>query len=416
MALTTRSRALSARARADSRRRQLAGARDARGRLDEPFFVARGEGAYLVDVDGNRYLDWVLSWGPLIFGHADPETVEAVREAALRGTSFGAPTEAEVELAAEIADAVPSIEKVRLVSSGTEAAMSALRLARGFTKRDRIIKFAGGYHGHVDALLASAGSGARDARDPVDARRADRRHGRHDRLPVQRRRGGRRGRAPLRRRPRRDHRRAGRREHGRRPAGRRLPRGAAAAVRRVRRAARLRRGDHRLPRRARRRAGALRRRARSDDPRQDRRRRPAARGVRRPRRRDGRRSRRAGRSTRPERSPATRSRPPPASRCCAACATRPSTTSSSARARGSRPGSREFGARAPRRRDADALHDRPRRPQLRGRAGLRHRALRRALPSPARARHLHRAVAVRGDVRLARALGRGHRPHRGGGR
>jgi glutamate-1-semialdehyde 2,1-aminomutase len=127
--------------------------------LDEPFFVSRGEGAYLFDVDGNRYLDWVLSWGPLIFGHADPETVEAVREAALRGTTFGATTEAEVELAAEIADAVPSVEKVRLVSSGTEAAMSALRLARGFTSRDRILKFAGGYHGHSDALLAIAGSG-----------------------------------------------------------------------------------------------------------------------------------------------------------------------------------------------------------------------------------------------------------------
>ena len=127
--------------------------------LDEPFFVARGEGAYLVDVAGDRYLDWVLSWGPLLFGHADAETVEAVREAALRGTSFGAPTEAEVELAAELADAVPSVEKVRLVSSGTEAAMSALRLARGFTRRDRIVKFAGCYHGHADALLASAGSG-----------------------------------------------------------------------------------------------------------------------------------------------------------------------------------------------------------------------------------------------------------------
>src|SRR3954454_22210059 len=127
--------------------------------LDEPFFVARGEGATIEDVDGNRYLDWVMSWGPLLFGHADHETVDAVRDAALRGTSFGAPTEAEVELAAEIVDAVPSIEKVRLVSSGTEAAMSALRLARGFTKRDRIIKFDGGYHGHMDALLASAGSG-----------------------------------------------------------------------------------------------------------------------------------------------------------------------------------------------------------------------------------------------------------------
>jgi glutamate-1-semialdehyde 2,1-aminomutase len=127
--------------------------------LDEPFFVRRGEGAYLEDVEGHRYLDWVHSWGPLIFGHADRETVEAVRAAALDGTSFGAPTEREVELAAEIVDAVPSVEKVRLVSSGTEAAMSAVRLARAATRRDRILKFAGCYHGHVDALLASAGSG-----------------------------------------------------------------------------------------------------------------------------------------------------------------------------------------------------------------------------------------------------------------
>jgi glutamate-1-semialdehyde 2,1-aminomutase len=127
--------------------------------LDEPLFAASGEGAYLVDADGNRYVDWVQSWGPLLFGHADPETVEAVRDAALRGTTFGASTEAEVELAAEIVDAVPSVEKVRLVSSGTEAAMSALRLARGFTKRDRVITFAGCYHGHADPFLASAGSG-----------------------------------------------------------------------------------------------------------------------------------------------------------------------------------------------------------------------------------------------------------------
>jgi len=127
--------------------------------LDEPFFVARGEGAYLEDVDGNRYLDWVMSWGPLLFGHADPETVDAVRAAASRGTTFGTTTEAEVDLAAEIVDAVSSVEKVRLVSSGTEAAMSALRLARAYTKRERILKFAGGYHGHADALLAKAGSG-----------------------------------------------------------------------------------------------------------------------------------------------------------------------------------------------------------------------------------------------------------------
>jgi glutamate-1-semialdehyde 2,1-aminomutase len=127
--------------------------------LSEPFFVTRGHGAYLATTDGRALLDWVQSWGPLIFGHADPETVEAVREAALAGTSFGAPTEREVELAAEIADAMPSVERVRLVSSGTEAAMSALRLARAFTHRDRIITFDGGYHGHADSFLASAGSG-----------------------------------------------------------------------------------------------------------------------------------------------------------------------------------------------------------------------------------------------------------------
>jgi glutamate-1-semialdehyde 2,1-aminomutase len=127
--------------------------------LEEPLFVRRAEGAYLEDVEGRRYVDWVQSWGALIFGHADPETVEAVRAAALDGTSFGAATEREVDLAAEIVDAVPSVEMVRLVSSGTEAAMSAIRLARGATHRDRILKFAGCYHGHVDALLAEAGSG-----------------------------------------------------------------------------------------------------------------------------------------------------------------------------------------------------------------------------------------------------------------
>jgi glutamate-1-semialdehyde 2,1-aminomutase len=127
--------------------------------LTEPVFVHRGEGARIEDVHGTRYIDWVQSWGPLIFGHADPETIEAVQSAAERGTTFGAPTEAEVELAAEIVDAVPSVEMVRLVSSGTEASMSALRLARAATRRDRLITFAGCYHGHVDALLASAGSG-----------------------------------------------------------------------------------------------------------------------------------------------------------------------------------------------------------------------------------------------------------------
>ena len=127
--------------------------------LEEPLFAERGEGAYLEDVDGRRYVDWVLSWGPLLFGHADPETVEAVVEAARRGTTFGTATEREVELAAEIADALPSVEQVRLVSSGTEAAMSALRLARAATRREPFVRFAGCYHGHADAFLAEAGSG-----------------------------------------------------------------------------------------------------------------------------------------------------------------------------------------------------------------------------------------------------------------
>jgi glutamate-1-semialdehyde 2,1-aminomutase len=127
--------------------------------VDEPLFAERGQGAYLETADGGRYVDWVMSWGPLILGHAPTEVVEAVREAAADGTTFGAATEREVRLAEVIVDAVPSIEKVRLVSSGTEAAMSAIRLARGFTHRDRILKFAGCYHGHSDSLLAEAGSG-----------------------------------------------------------------------------------------------------------------------------------------------------------------------------------------------------------------------------------------------------------------
>ena len=127
--------------------------------VDEPLFAQRGQGAYLETADGGRYVDWVMSWGPLILGHAPAEVVEAVREAAVDGTTFGAATEREVRLAEVIVDAVPSIEKVRLVSSGTEAAMSAIRLARGFTHRDRIMKFAGCYHGHSDSLLAEAGSG-----------------------------------------------------------------------------------------------------------------------------------------------------------------------------------------------------------------------------------------------------------------
>jgi glutamate-1-semialdehyde 2,1-aminomutase len=125
----------------------------------EPFFVARAEGAYLVDEDGRRLLDYVQSWGASILGHAHPVVVDAVRRAAADGTSFGAPTRREVELAEAIADRVPSVEKVRLVSSGTEAAMTAVRLARGATGRAKVLKFAGCYHGHLDALLVAAGSG-----------------------------------------------------------------------------------------------------------------------------------------------------------------------------------------------------------------------------------------------------------------
>jgi glutamate-1-semialdehyde 2,1-aminomutase len=126
----------------------------------EPLFFARGEGAYLHDIDGNRYIDYIGSWGPMILGHAHPQVTAALQAAVERGTSFGAPTEAESELCELIISAVPSIEKVRLVNSGTEATMSAIRLARGFTGRDTIIKFAGNYHGHVDSLLVAAGSSA----------------------------------------------------------------------------------------------------------------------------------------------------------------------------------------------------------------------------------------------------------------
>jgi glutamate-1-semialdehyde 2,1-aminomutase len=126
----------------------------------EPLIMARGEGAYLVDVDGNRYIDYIGSWGPMILGHAHPQVTRAIHEAVDRGTSYGAPTEAENELAELIVSAVPSMEKVRLVNSGTEATMSAIRLARGYTGRDVVVKFAGNYHGHVDSLLVAAGSSA----------------------------------------------------------------------------------------------------------------------------------------------------------------------------------------------------------------------------------------------------------------
>ncbi|MGE5282890.1 MAG: glutamate-1-semialdehyde 2,1-aminomutase [Chloroflexota bacterium] len=125
----------------------------------EPVFVERGEGCELIDADGNRYVDWIGSWGPLILGHAHPAVLAAVEEAAAAGTSFGAATEREVELAEEVVARVPSVEMVRMTSSGTEAVMSAARLARAATEREVVVKFAGAYHGHSDGLLADAGSG-----------------------------------------------------------------------------------------------------------------------------------------------------------------------------------------------------------------------------------------------------------------
>jgi glutamate-1-semialdehyde 2,1-aminomutase len=133
----------------------------------DPIFIDHGEGPYIWDVDGNRYVDWVSSWGPLILGHAHPLVVEAVRKAAGRGTSYGAPTPGEVDLAAEVVDRFASVEMVRMTSSGTEATMSALRLARAATGRTTVMKFAGAYHGHVDGLLAEGGSGLATAGVPA---------------------------------------------------------------------------------------------------------------------------------------------------------------------------------------------------------------------------------------------------------
>jgi len=125
----------------------------------QPLFIERGEGAYLIDADGNRYVDYVLSWGPLILGHAHPRVVSALSEAAARGTSFGAPSELETRLAGLVTSMMPAIEMVRFVNSGTEATMTALRLARAFTGKNKIVKFQGNYHGHADMLLVQAGSG-----------------------------------------------------------------------------------------------------------------------------------------------------------------------------------------------------------------------------------------------------------------
>src|SRR5688572_7654046 len=135
----------------------------------QPFFVNRAAGSHVWDVDGNEYIDYVGTWGPAILGHAHPRIIEAVQSAARHGTSFGIPNRYEVEMARLICSAIPSVRKVRMCNSGTEATMSAIRLARGFTKRDKIIKFEGCYHGHVDSLLVKAGSGALTFGNPDSA-------------------------------------------------------------------------------------------------------------------------------------------------------------------------------------------------------------------------------------------------------
>ncbi len=182
-----------------------------------PRFIARADGPYFWDADGKRYIDYIGSWGPMILGHGHPEVVRAVQEAAARGLSYGAPTEAEVEMAEELLKLVPSMEQLRLVSSGTEAAMSAIRLARGAAGggkgRRKIVKFEGCYHGHADSLLVKAGSGAADVRQPEQRRRAGGDHAAHARARLQRpAAAGGCVRAAW-RRHRVRHRRAGRRQH-----------------------------------------------------------------------------------------------------------------------------------------------------------------------------------------------------------
>ena len=246
-----------------------------------PVFFERAKGAYFWDADGKRYIDYVGSWGPLVLGHAHPEVVEAVQRAAERGLSFGAPTEAEQQMAQLLIDLLPSLEMVRLVSSGTEATMTAIRLARGFTGRSRIVKFEGCYHGHADALLVKAGSGALtlgvpssagvppevtahtlvlDYNDLDGVRRAFDQQGREIAAVIV---------EPVVGNMNLVHARA------------RIPRGAARAVHAPRGGVDLRRSDDRIPGRAARGAGTARHSTRSDHAGQGRRRRDAARGLRR---------------------------------------------------------------------------------------------------------------------------------------
>ena len=227
-----------------------------RGVGGTPRFIRSARGATITDVDGKTYIDYVGSWGPMILGHADEEVVAALQEVAAKGTSFGAPTELEVSLAQEVIDAVPSIEMVRMVSSGTEATMSAIRLARGVTGRTKLVKFEGCYHGHADSLLVKAGSGvatlglpdspgvpAALAENTITVPFNNARSTRTSLRGTRRHRGG-------------DH-RTRRRQHGLCAAARGISRSGAQTDARSWRAADLRRSDDGISPRARRRAGAL---------------------------------------------------------------------------------------------------------------------------------------------------------------
>ena len=211
-----------------------------------PRFIESANGAWLRDVDGNEYVDLICSWGPMLLGHAHPEVEAAVAAAVSRGTSYGTPTVPEVELAEEIVARTP-VDKVRFVSSGTEATMSAIRLARGFTGRDVIVKFAGCYHGHVDSLLASAGSGLVTHAVPGHAGRARVLDRAHRRAALQRHRRGREGLCRVRRPHRLPDHGSGARQHGRGSADPGLQPVPGSDLLGSRRAVHLRRGDDRFP-------------------------------------------------------------------------------------------------------------------------------------------------------------------------